>query len=68
MTSKVKITAVSFDTDGNKKLAKSLSQQYVGSTHDIEHEADEDPLDLIADIISNDSGWCIFSIAGELIP
>ncbi len=67
MTTTIKITSVSFDTDGNKKLARSLAKETVGKSYEVEHEADEDPLDLLADTVSDHTGWCVFSISGEKI-
>ena len=61
----IKVTAIDFDTDGNKKLAKSLASKTIGQTFSVEHEEDEDPLDLLADVISDDIGWCINSRNGE---
>ena len=48
-TTSIKVTAIDFDTDGNKKLAKSLASKTIGQVFDVEHDEDEDPLDLLAD-------------------
>jgi len=63
---KFKITEVEFDTDGDKKLAKKLAKEYVGK----EFEADdfEDADARAADIVSDMSGFCIFSIDFSEVP
>ncbi len=66
-TTSIKVTAIDFDTDGNKKLAKSLASKTIGQVFDVEHDEDEDPLDLLADMISDDIGWCINSLSGEVV-
>lgn len=63
----IKVTAIDFDTDGNKKLAKSLASKTIGQVFNVEHEEDEDPLDLLADVISDDIGWCINSLSGDVV-
>ena len=54
------ITSIKFDTDGDKKLAKKLEKEYVGKTFEAVDEEDADARG--ADIISDQSGWCIFSL------
>lgn len=66
-TTKIRITAIDFDTDGNKKLAKKLSKDTIGQVYQVEHEEDEDPLDLLADVVSDGTGWCINSLQGDII-
>jgi len=66
-TTSIKVTAIDFDTDGNKKLAKSLASKTIGQVFNVEHDEDEDPLDLLADVISDDIGWCINSLSGEVV-
>ena len=66
-TTSIKVTAIDFDTDGNKKLAKSLASKTIGQVFNVEHDEDEDPLDLLADVISDDIGWCINSPSGEVV-
>lgn len=66
-TTKIRITAIDFDTDGNKKLAKKLSKNTIGQVYQVEHEEDEDPLDLLADVVSDETGWCINSLQGDII-
>ena len=53
------ITAVEFDTDGDKELAQQLKEEYVGTSVEVDDE------DEIADTLSDISGWCIFSIDYE---
>ena len=53
------ITAVEFDTDGDKELAQQLKEEYVGTSVEVDDE------DEIADTLSDISGWCIFSINYE---
>lgn len=66
-TTSIKVTAIDFDTDGNKKLAKSLASKTIGQVFNVEHDEDEDTLDLLADVISDDIGWCINSLSGEVV-
>ena len=66
-TTTVRITSASFDTDGDKKLAANLAKKTVGQLYDVVHEPDEDPMDLLADTVSDHTGWCIFSIGGEIV-
>ncbi len=66
---KYKIAQVNFDTDGNKRLAKELSKEYVGKTLEVnddelsEDEAQEDVMNAVSD----QSGWCIFGIELEKV-
>jgi len=34
----IKVTAIDFDTDGNKKLAKSLASKTIGQVFNVEHD------------------------------
>ena len=51
---------IKFDTDGDKKLAKKLQKEWVGKT--FEANDTEEAYVYGADIISDKSGWCIFSL------
>jgi len=55
-----RITSIEFDTDGDKKLAKSLAKEWIGKTFIADDEEDANARG--ADIISDESGWCIFSL------
>jgi inosine/xanthosine triphosphate pyrophosphatase family protein len=59
-----KVTAIKFDTDGDKKLAKRLEREWIGKTFEANDADDADACG--ADIISDESGFCIFSL--EFIP
>jgi len=37
-TTSIKVTAIDFDTDGNKKLAKSLASKTIGQVFNVEHD------------------------------
>ncbi len=63
----IKLTSVSFDTDGDETLAAKLEKENQGSLYTVEHEEDENPLDLLADLVSDISGWCVFSVNGEIV-
>jgi hypothetical protein len=54
------ITSIDFDTDGNKKLAKKLQKEWIGKTFEADNMFDANQRG--ADIISDQSGWCIFSL------
>jgi len=58
-----KVTSVKFDTDGDKKLAAKLAKQYKGWEFEADdmHDADE----RAADIVSDDSGYCVFEVGYE---
>lgn len=64
---KIRITAIDFDTDGDKKMASKLAKETIGKTFEVEHDEDEDPFDLLADVVSDDTGWCINSLQGEVV-
>lgn len=66
-TTTIRITAIDFDTDGDKKLAKSLAKETVGKLFEVEHDEDQDPFDLLSDVISDHTGWCINSVSGEIV-
>jgi hypothetical protein len=57
---KFKVTAIKFDTDGDKALAKKLAKEWIGKTFEADDMADADARG--ADIISDASGWCIFEL------
>ncbi len=60
---KIKVTSVSYDTDGNTKLAKTLPQSL-----DLSVDSDwftSDPDDCIADAISDVTGYCVFGFTYE---
>jgi hypothetical protein len=52
-----RITEIDFDTDGDRKLAKKLAKEWVGKVFEAEDVEDADMNG--ADIISDESGWCI---------
>jgi hypothetical protein len=54
------VTGIKFDTDGDKKLANKLEKEWVGKTFEAEDIEDADVRG--ADIISDQCGWCIFSL------
>lgn len=66
-TTIIRITAIDFDTDGNKKLAKKLAKENIGKLFEVEHDEDEDPFDLLSDVVSDVTGWCMFSLSGEVV-
>jgi hypothetical protein len=57
---KFKITSIKFDTDGNKSLAKKLAKEWVGKIFEADDEDDANA--RCADIVSDESGWCIFEM------
>jgi hypothetical protein len=61
---KFRITQVEFDTDGDKALAKRLTKKYVGKCFLAESQKDAD--ERAADIVSDASNWCVFSI--DFVP
>jgi len=61
---KFRITQVEFDTDGNKALAKRLAKEYTGACFLAESQEDADA--RAANIVSDASGWCVFSI--DFVP
>lgn len=67
MTTTIRVTAIDFDTDGDKKLAKSLADETTGNLYEVEHDDDQDPFDLLADVISDGTGWCVNSVSGEIV-
>lgn len=62
----IKLISVAFDTDGDKRLAKKLEKQWLGKVFTVDHEEDEDPLDLFADAVSYQTGFCVFSLSGTV--
>jgi len=60
---KFKVTSVKFDTDGDKKLAASLAKKYKGWEFEADDEADADA--RAADLVSDDSGFCVFEVGYE---
>jgi hypothetical protein len=54
------VTSIKFDTDGDKKLAKKLQKEWIGKTFEADNW--EDANQRGADIISDQCGWCIFSL------
>jgi len=61
---KFKVTAIKFDTDGDEKLAKKLETEWIGKVFEADDAEDADVRG--ADIVSDESGWCIFSL--DFIP
>lgn len=60
---KFKVTDVEFDTDANKALAKKLARKYLG--WEFEADDEEDANERAADIVSDDSGFCVFHVGYE---
>jgi len=56
-----KITAIKFDTDGDKEQANEIEKEWIGRTFEADSPEDADARG--ADIISDTSGWCINSLA-----
>lgn len=64
----IRVTAIDFDTDGNKRLAKKLAKETIGKTFDIGViDDDEDPMDFLADAVSDSTGWCVNWVSGEVV-
>jgi len=55
-----KVTAIKFDTDGDKELAKELEKEWISKTFEADDAEDADARG--ADIVSDESGFCIFSL------
>ena len=60
---KFRVTEVEFDTDGDKALAKKLAKKYRGWEFEADDDADAD--ERAADIVSDDSGLCVFHVGYE---
>jgi len=60
---KFKVVGVKFDTDGDKALAKKLAKKYTGWV--FEAESDQDADERAADIVSDDSGFCVYHVGYE---
>jgi hypothetical protein len=60
---KFKVIAIKFDTDGDKKLAAELAKKYKGWVFEADDAEDADA--RAADIVSDDSGFCVFHVGYE---
>lgn len=54
------VTDIQFDTDGDKEQAKKLRKEWIGKTFEANDMFDANQRG--ADIISDQCGWCIFSL------
>jgi hypothetical protein len=54
------VTSIEFDTDGDKEQAKKLQKEWIGKTFEADNIFDANQRG--ADIISDQSGWCIFRL------
>jgi hypothetical protein len=62
---KIKVTSVSYDTDGDPDLEKTLPQT-MGLEVDDQYYND-DPDDCVADAISDHTGFCVYGFTYEVI-
>lgn len=60
---KIKAFNIQYDTDGNKKIAARLPKELV---FDVDDE-DFDPEEELADLVSDETGWCIFGCDYKII-
>jgi hypothetical protein len=67
MTTKIIITDIAFDTDGDSEMADALKAKSIGKVYEVEHESDEDPIDLLADKVSDNTGWLVEFVSGEIV-
>ncbi len=57
------VVAIDFDTDDDTTLNATLQKQYIGTKWSVEDEKyEEEAKERVLDAISDQSGWCIFSL------
>lgn len=62
---KIKCYNIEWDTDGDKKILKKLPKEVIVNLEDYDDEMDLD--EQLADIISDEFGFCIFGFEYEII-
>jgi hypothetical protein len=75
-TFKVKIEEITFDLEDESdpipyeeevNLQAMLQEVYINKTYEISAETEEDAHDEVMDIVSNDTGWCIYSLTSVIL-
>jgi hypothetical protein len=68
VTIRVRITKVTFDTDGNDRLARELSEAWTGRLVELDDVESDDAVEAaLLERLSNETGWLVSDVAYESV-